>query len=133
MRTSFMKYFAVLLLACAWGGAHAQTCVTGAPGVLPTASLTFPAVTLNTDGTTITNTPVTYNLYQGASASSLVKVATAVTAGVANTISTGLIQGSTVYWSVTAVDSKGAEGAQATPVCKSFAGSIPGTTTITIK
>lgn len=130
MRTSVTKYFAVLLLLCAWGAAHAQ-CVTGATGALPSASLSFPAVTLNTDGSAVT-APVTYNLYQGVSATSLVKVATKVTAGAANVISTGLIQGTTVYWSVTAVDASGTEGAQAPAVCKSFSKSVPGTTTITI-
>jgi hypothetical protein len=129
MRTS-VKFLAVFLLACAWGGAHAQTCATGAPGVAPQATLTFAAITTNSDGTPIA-APVTYNLYQGASATTLAKVATALVPG-ANTVKTGLTANSTAYFAVSVSDALGTEGPQSNVACKSFPKSVPGTVTITI-
>lgn len=129
MRTT-VKIVALLLLACAWGGAQAQTCATGAPGVAPVATLTFAAITTNTDGTAVA-APVTYNLYQGVSATTLVKVATALVVG-ANTVKLGLSANATAYFAVTVTDSLGSEGGQSNVGCKSFPKSVPGTVTITI-
>jgi hypothetical protein len=113
--------------------ASAQTCVQGAAGVAPTATLSWTAPTLNTDGSTITLLPLTYNLYQGASATTLVKVASGITA-LTDTITTGLVAGNTYYWTVTVVDSAGSESAQTNPLCKSFPKEVPGTVVnLTIK
>lgn len=130
MRTS-MKLAIGLLLACAWGAPQAQTCATGALNVAPVANLTFPPVTLNADGTAVA-APVAYNLYQGTSATSLVKVSSTIVAGTANTIKTGLVAGATYYWAVTAVDAAGVEGPQSNVVCKAFPKTVPGTTTLTV-
>lgn len=111
--------------------AAGPTCAVGASGVAPTANLSFPAVTLNTDGSAIA-APVTYNLYQGTATGAEVKVATALVAGTANVIKTGLLANTSYYWYVTAVDAAGSEGAPSNEGCKSFSKVVPGTTTITI-
>lgn len=122
---------ALVLSLFVWGGAHAQ-CATGAPGQQPTATLTFQAVTLNTDGSGVA-TPVTYNLYQGLSAATLTKVAGAtITPGTGNSIKTGLAAGNTYYFAVSAVDANGTEGAQSPAVCKTFPKAVPNATTVTI-
>lgn len=130
MRTS-LKLTIGLLLACAWGAAQAQTCATGALNQQPVATITFPAVTLNTDGSAVA-APVSYNLYQGTSATSLVKVTATITPGAANAIKTGLVAGATYYWAVTAVDAAGIEGPQSNVVCKAFPKSVPNATTLTV-
>lgn len=99
----------------------------------PTATLSWGAVTTFTDGTTIPSTsPVTYNVYQSCtSATTLVKVATGVTA-LTSTISTGLSDGMTCFWAVTAV-AGGVEGAQSNVGSKAFAAGTPGVVTLTVK
>jgi hypothetical protein len=98
----------------------------------PTATLSWNAVTTYTDGTTIpSSAPVTYNIYQGTSATTLVKVATGVTA-LTSSISTGLSDGNTYFWAVTAV-SGGVEGAQSNVASKAFAAGTPGAVTLTVK
>lgn len=123
---SFSLFF---LLACSYP-LHAQTCVVGASGVAPTASLTFVPPTLNTDSTTIA-TPLTYNLYQSTTSGAEVKVASALK-GSPVAVSTGLTPKSTVYWKISVVDVNGVESALSNEVCKSFPASIPGTVTITV-
>src|SRR5271155_5814168 len=77
----------------------------------PTATLTWVAPTSYSDGTPIPSTvTLTYNIYQGTSATTLGKVATGVTA-IPDAISTGLSDGQTYYFAVTAV-AAGLEGAQ---------------------
>jgi hypothetical protein len=127
-----MKFVAKALLALLLtvGAAHAQTCATGAAGVAPQATLTFAAVTTNSDGTPVA-APVTYNLYQGVSATTLVKVASALVPGT-NTVKTGLTANSSAYFAVTVTDNLGTEGPQSNVVCKTFPKSVPGTVTITI-
>ena len=98
----------------------------------PTATLTWGAVTTYSDGTTIPSScPVTYNIYQGASATSLTKVASGVTA-LTDSITTGLSDGTTVFWAVTAV-ACAVEGAQSNVAQKVFAAGTPGTVTLTVK
>lgn len=126
MRTP-LKLLITLLLMCAWGAAQAQTCVQG---TALTATLTFTAVTLNIDGSPII-APVSYNLYQGTSPSTLVVVSGVTKPGTGNVINTGLAPG-TYYWAVTAVDANGLEGAKSALVCKTFPKPVPGVTTITI-
>jgi hypothetical protein len=108
--------------------AATPTCVTGAKGEKPTASLTFTAPTTNADSTPITG-PLTYNLYQGTASGAEVKVATAL-AGSPINVTTGLAD-TTFYWYVTAVNA-GGESVPSNEVCKSFPASPPGTMIITI-
>jgi hypothetical protein len=98
----------------------------------PQAVLTWNAPTTYTDNTAIPSTvAITYNVYQGNTATSLAKVAS-VTA-LTDTITTGLRDGTTYYWSVTAVVN-GNESAQVTPVSKAFAAGTPGSViTLTVK
>lgn len=132
MRRIFALILALLLFAlCIATPAYSVTCAVGLAGVAPTASLSFPAVTVNTDGSPIA-TPVTYNLYQGTASGAEVKIASALVAGSANTIKTGLSANTTFYWYVTAVDSTSSEGAPSNEGCKIFAKVVPGTTTITV-
>lgn len=109
--------------------AASPTCVVGAKGAAPTASLTFTAPVTNADGTPVTG-PLTYNLYQGTASGAEVKVATAL-AGSPITVSTGITSSTTYYWYVTAVNA-GGESAASNEGCKTFPASPPGTVTITI-
>lgn len=77
------------------------------------AILSWAAVTINTDGTAIT-VPVTYNLYQGLSPTSLTKSVTGIT-GTTYTVS-GLAGGHIYYWATTAVGAR--EGSQSNVVAK---------------
>jgi hypothetical protein len=98
----------------------------------PTATLTWSAPTTYSDGTAIPSTvTVTYNIYQGTSATTLTKVAAGVTA-VTDSITTGLADGTTYYWAVTAV-AGGLEGAQSNVASKVFASVAPGVVTLTVK
>lgn len=121
---------ALAILASTVSFAAAPTCVTGAKGAAPAASITFTAPTTNADGTTIASgTAISYNLYQGTASGAEVKVGTAL-AGSPITVATGLTD-TTFYWYVTAVDANG-ESAPSNEVCKIFPASPPGTITITI-
>lgn len=120
----------IALLALIPSLALAQTCATGQSGVAPTATLTFTAPTQNTDGSAI-KTPLTYNLYQGTSPSTLTKVSSGLT-GSPIAVSTGLASATTVYFALTVVDANGTESVQSNAVCKSFPKSTPDTITITI-
>jgi len=103
----------------------------------PSAILAWSAVTAYSNGSPIpASVAVTYNIYQGTSATSLVKTTTGVTA-VTSTITTGLVAGTTYYFAVTA-SASGLEGAQSnvgsklipipTPVVYP-----PGTVTLTVR
>jgi hypothetical protein len=119
-----VKRFIALFLALAFVPVFAQTA--------PTATLTWTAPTTYTDGTTIPGTvAITYNVYQGNTATTLVKVASGVTT-LTNTITTGLVDGQTYYWAVTAV-AGGLEGAQSNVGTKVFASLPPGTVVLTVK
>jgi hypothetical protein len=96
----------------------------------PTAVLTWTVPTTNTDGTPITGT-ITYTVYQGTSASSLTQVATGITA-TTDTISTGLVDGTTYYWAVS-VQVGGVSSAQSNVVSKTMAAGIPNTVVLTVK
>jgi hypothetical protein len=125
-----MKCLLALALLLASLAAHAQTCVSGAAGTAPSATLTFTAPTLNTDGSPIA-TPLTYTLFQGSSAATLTQAATGLTSSPI-VVTTGLLDGSTYYWALTVKDAKGTSSAQSNVVCKSFPLGIPATVTITI-
>ena len=121
-----MKYILVSILAslALFVSAVAQTA--------PTATLTWGAVTAYTDGTAIPSTcPVTYNVYQGTSATTLVKVASGVTT-LTSSISTGLSDGVTYFWAITA-SACSVEGAQSNVGSKIFAPGTPGVVTLTVK
>ena len=98
----------------------------------PSAILSWVAPTVYSDGTAIPSTvAVTYNVYQGTSATALTKVASNVTT-VTDSITTGLADGVTYYWAVTAV-ANGLEGDQSNVVSKTFAAVAPGVVTLTVK
>lgn len=120
---------ALLLLVPVLALAAAPTCVTGAKGGPPTASITFTPPTLQSDGTALT-LPVTYNLYQGTASGAEVKVGSAL-AGSPIAVSTGVVSALTYYWYVTSVDANG-EGAPSNEVCKAFPAALPGVIIITI-
>lgn len=110
--------------------ALAIVCVLAVLGVVhaaspPFATLTWIAPTTNTDGSTIT-APITYNVYQGASSTSLAKVATALS-GSSDTI-TGLSPGTTAYFAVTSVVN-GVESAQSAVVSLAVPFPTPGAPT----
>jgi len=67
----------------------------------PTASLSWTAVTANTNGTAIA-VPVSYNVYQALQGATLVKVQSGVT-GTTATVTSGLTAGTTQCFAVTAV------------------------------
>jgi len=108
--------------------AATPTCVIGAKGTAPTATLAFAAPTTNADGTPVTG-PLTYNLYQGTASGAEVKVASAL-AGTPIIVTTGLTD-TTYYWYVTAVNAAG-ESAPSNEACKTFPASVPSSITITI-
>lgn len=111
-----------LLLVC--GASFAQAA--------PTAAITYTAPTTYSDGTPIPSTvAITYNLYQGTSATTLVKVASGLTA-LSTTVTTGLVDGQTYFWAVTAV-AGGLEGAKSNVASKVFAAVAPGSVTITVQ
>lgn len=127
----------ILLAACAllvMGAAHAgtagPTCVLGKVGVAPTATITFTAPTTNTDGTPI-DTPISFELFQGVSPSSLAPVAHGLT-GSPIAVKTGLADGETLYWDVVTVDAQGDMSAPSNVVCKTFPHPVPNTVTITV-
>lgn len=130
MRSIFRAAFVLFALFALPAFAAAPTCVNGAVGTAPTATITFVAPTKNTDGSAITGT-LTYNLYQGTAAGAETKVASAI-AGSPFTVSTGLVASTTVYWYLTAVEN-GVESAPTNEACKVFPGVVPGTFTITIQ
>jgi hypothetical protein len=103
-----------------------------AQAAAPSATLTWGAPTLYSDGTAIpAGVVITYNVYQGTSATALTKVASGVTA-LTDSITTGLVDGTTYYFAVTAV-AGGLEGAQSNVASKTFAAVAPGTVTLTVK
>ena len=124
------KLIALLALMILSFAAQAQTCVTGASGVAPTASITFVAPTSNTDTTPIVG-PLTYNVYQSSASGAEVKVASALK-GSPITVSTGLAPQTTVFFKISVTDANGNESALSNEVCKTFPASVPGSVTITI-
>ncbi len=112
-----MKRIISMLIGCV---------IAAAAWASPTASLSWTAPTLNSDGSTITAT-LTYNVYQAAQGSTLVKVQSAL----ANTgvlISAGLTPGTTQCFAVTAV-ANGQEGAQSATACAAIPFQTPGVPT----
>lgn len=95
------------------------------------ASLTWTAVTGNTDGTAATG--VTYNVYQGPTATTL--GATPVATGIATTsdaITAGLAPNSQACFAVTAV-AGGQESVQSNVSCKTFPASVPLAPVLSVK
>ncbi len=101
------------------GIAAAQSaCFQAASNAPLTATVLWSAPTTNTDGTAIT-LPLTYNLYEGTSATTMTKVLSGITT-LTTLVSTGLVRGGTYYFAVSATEGGTQEGAQATPGCKFF-------------
>lgn len=129
-----MKRFILgLMLALVAGLAYGQTaptCVTGAKGVAPTATMSFVPPTVNTDGTAIA-APLTYNIYQGTATGAEVKVASGAK-GTPIVVNTGVVANTTYYWKISVVDASGNESALSNETCKLFPASVPGAVTITI-
>ena len=132
-----MRKFAVLLATLAAAAlvvpsafATTPTCIEGAAGVAPTATLTFTAPTVNTDGTPVA-TPLTYELYEGSTSGAEALVASGLSSSPV-TVSTGLKAGTTAYFYIRVVDAKGNVSAPSNEVCKSFPASTPASVTITI-
>jgi hypothetical protein len=124
-------FFSAALVALALVTSLAAPAMAQSAVAAPSAVLTWTAPTTFTDGTPITGT-ITYNVYQGTAANALTKVATGVTT-LTDTISTGLVDGATYYWSVTAVVN-GVESAQTAPVSKTFSPGTPdGVVSLTVK
>lgn len=121
--------FSLFLSLCLALPAYAATCVTGASGVAPTATLTFTAPTTNTDSSPIA-TPLTYTLFQGTAPGAEVKIASGL-AGSPVTINTGLTDAATFYWYIEVVDAKGNISAASNEVCKIFPPGIPSTVVLT--
>lgn len=92
----------------------------------PSATLTWVAPTLNTDGTPIT-LPITYNVYQGASGAEA-SVQTGVS-GLTVTLTAGLADGATVCWQLTTV-AGGVESARTNELCQTFPKATPNPPTI---
>ena len=131
MYRSLLTIVAALGCSCALAFAQtAPTCVQGKGGIAPTATITFTAPSTNTDGTPIA-TPVTYEIFQGG-ASGQETLAAKGQAGSPITVSTGLKDGTTVFWYVEAVDGNGVASAPSNEVCKAFPAGVPSTVTITI-
>jgi hypothetical protein len=88
----------------------------------PTATLTWVAPTLYTNGAAITGN-LTYNVYQGLCAGTLAKVQSGIT-GLTVVITAGLTAGSNQGFAVTAVTAASVESAQSTPTCKAFPAAV---------
>ena len=88
----------------------------------PVVTLSWAAPTSNTDGSALIAS-LTYNVYQGSSATTLAKVQSALTAPTA-TISSGLTAGTTQYFAVTSVEN-GVESTQTTPVSIAIPQPVP--------
>ncbi len=113
------------------GSFGAASCVAGAAGIAPSATLTFTPPTTNLDGSPV-DTPLTYNLYQGTSSGSETKVETAL-AGSPIVLNTGIKGNASYYFELTAVDAKGDESPRSNEVCKTFPVSPPNAIVITIQ
>lgn len=119
------QLFAILLIASVFAYGVSKA----AP---PTATITFPAVTQDTDNNALVGA-VTYNVYQALKGSPTVKVGTITTTN--TTVTAGLQSGLEYCWQITAV-AQGVEGAKGAidPVksCKKFDPGTPGIVTITV-
>lgn len=106
--------------------------ISRAEAAPPTATITFPAVTQDTDNAPLVG-PVTYNVYQALKGSPTVKVGTITTTN--TTVTAGLQGGLEYCWQVTAI-AQGIEGAKSIidPVksCKKFDPGTPGIVVITV-
>jgi hypothetical protein len=88
-----------------------------------TATLTWTAPTTYSDGTTIpSGVVITYNVYQGTSATTLTQLISGVSALTYS--STGLNSGTTYFFAVTAV-ANGLESAKSNTGSKTFAVTVP--------
>lgn len=128
------RYILSLFLLCVVStpvlAQSAPTCVQGASGVAPTATLTFTPPTANTDGSAL-SLPLTYNLYQSTTSGSEVLVTSALK-GSPIAVTTGVTPKTTYYWKISVTDAGGNVSLLSNEVCKTFPASVPGTVTITI-
>lgn len=108
----------------------APTCAVGTSGVAPTATISWTAPTLNTDGTPIA-TPLTYVLYQGTTSGAETALPTVISTSPI-TLTTGLSSGTTVYWYLVVKDANGTFSVPSNEVCKTFPPGVPKAVTITI-
>jgi len=97
----------------------------------PTATISFSAPTLRTDGSTPTGT-LSYKVYQGKKGASKTLVGTITTT--TSTITSGLQGGNEYCWQVSALETiagiAGPESALSNEACKAFP--LPGLNTVTI-
>lgn len=100
---------AIASLACMVANAQAVTTVPG-----PTIAVSWTAPTNNTNGTPIAGA-ITYNLYQGPQAGTLVKVQSGIT-GTSGVITAGIVPGTVYCFAATAV-ANGNESVQTSPAC----------------
>jgi hypothetical protein len=89
---------------------------------MSTVTLNWAAVTTNTDGSPVAG-PVTYDIFQGTSASALAKVQSGV-AGTSTTVTTGLTPGAEEFFAVTAV-AEGQESATSAPASVAIPALVP--------
>lgn len=123
----YMLYYVVFFFASAFIQAQAAG---------PSATLTWTAPTTNTDGTPITGT-LTFNVYQGsgASVSACTLGTTAVQTGISGTtvtVTSGLADGTTACFAVTAVEG-GVESAKSNTATKTFPPATPLAPTLTVQ
>jgi len=133
MSVFFCAFTLVLLLL--FGIASAATvkaatpvCTVGAAGGALSSTLTWAETTTNLDGTPVAGT-ITYNVYEGSSATAL--GATPIVTGLTSPTyitTAGAAANSTVYFAVTEVEA-GTESAQSLVACKTFPAEVPGAPT----
>lgn len=98
--------------------------------VTPTATLSWTAPTLRTDGSTITGS-LNYNVYVG-NAGAEAKVASLTTSNTGEVVSLPNAAGSTVCFYVTAAETGGLESAPSNEGCKTFPQASPLSPTLTV-
>jgi hypothetical protein len=118
-----MRYLAVLLLFFG---------VVASAQTPRTASITFTAPTLRTDGTTITGA-LSYEVWQGIKGGTKAKASTVNATSTTINITTGLLGGTEYCWHIVVVEAGNAEkSAPSNEACKAFPQSAPNVVTITV-
>ncbi len=120
----------LFLSGVAFATTTTPTCVVAKSGVAPVATITFTPPTKNTDGTAITGT-LTYDLFWGTSSGGEKLLTSAIT-GSPITVDADLVDGTTYYAYVEAVNSAGIASAPSNEACITFPAATPDTVVITI-